>query len=73
MLLSELKWDYPSDQAHNRAEVRTECGTVIVWRQFDGTYNIYTLWPKADYERLDPITAQAVLYHLTTGAPDHEA
>ena len=41
-----------------------------VWLNTDGTYNIWRFeqlvgqYSKLEYNKLDPLTAQAVLYHL---------
>jgi hypothetical protein len=66
MRLDELKWLYPASEAHNQAILPNG---VVVWRQRDWTYNVYDV-NCVLYERLDPITAQAVLYHLTHGGND---
>lgn len=65
MRLDELKYS-PTCSMGSRG------GGLWAWKNFDGTYDIRdarTEGPTVIWDRLDPITAQAVLFELTKPCP----
>lgn len=66
MRLDELEWwhvDVNEQGTHALAKFPFNTDFQF-WRNRDGTYNIWCTGGELRYQKLDPLTAQAVLYEL---------
>jgi hypothetical protein len=65
MRLDSLSWSGSNDGIHSQRAVLRGVGAI--WREVGGAYTIYPYNSRdanCVYYNLDPIMAQAVLYHL---------
>ena len=69
MLLSELPWEPASDDGPDGWLRECPVGRYIIYENYDGSFDIACrcLPYNGNWYDVDPIAAQAVLFHITQG------